>query len=213
MNDSESISNSNLQQCCWVKNLMIDMPNFAQSASFLSLLKLSQTSKEMRERLLPILKTKRAQELLFLQTWFTALNRIYNLDRIIQQHCCNLEELNLSSTQITKIPPEIGQLINLKSLNLSWNEITKIPPEIGQLTNLKRFYIHQNKITVIPPEIGLLTHLKFLHLDRNYITEIPPEIGILTQKHGCNLIELYLIGNPITKIPPFLNRPGLAIYI
>ena len=58
MNDSESFTNYK-----FVQNLMIDMPNFTNNASFQSLLKLSQTSKEMREMLLPILKAKRLQEL------------------------------------------------------------------------------------------------------------------------------------------------------
>jgi len=215
----------------FIQNLMTDIPNFAHSASFQSLLKLSQTSKEMRERMLPILKAKRVQELLFLQTWLSTLNRNYTLDQLTQQHGsfpagakpagagsrhssgvvagrspesealakqrCNLNRLDLSNNQITKIPPEIGQLTHLKELILADNQITVIPPEIGQLTHLTFLCLDYNKITVIPQEIGQLTHLEHLYLSYNQITVIPPEIGQLS-----NLKTLTLYRNQITEIPP-----------
>jgi len=87
------------EQCCWVKNLMIDVPNFAQCASFWTLLKLSQTSKKMRERLLPILKTKRIQELKTLQTWLSSMNGTLDHDTPDQ-----LEVLSFDQNQITEFP-------------------------------------------------------------------------------------------------------------
>jgi len=217
---------SRQHSCCWVKNLMIDLPNFAENASFVSLLKLSQTNKEMRERLLPILKAKRLQELKSLQTWLSTLNRNYTLEKltlleelfIVKNQITvippgiglltHLEGLSLSHNKITKIPPEIGQLVGLEVLDLGENQITTIPPEIGQLTHLKVLCLDSNKITEIPPEIGQLTNLTHLWLGGNQITEIPPEIGILT-----HLKELYLNNNQITEIPPNLKRPGLDILI
>ncbi len=45
-------------------------------------------------------------------------------------------ELDLSDQELTKLPPQIGQLSSLTSLDLSGNKLTAVPPEIGQLTNL-----------------------------------------------------------------------------
>ena len=39
--------------------------------------------------------------------------------------------LDLSYSQLTILPPEIGQLTNLSELNLTYNQLTNLPPEIG----------------------------------------------------------------------------------
>ncbi|MBE2223445.1 MAG: leucine-rich repeat domain-containing protein [Anaerolineae bacterium] len=118
-------------------------------------------------------------------------------------------ELDLHDQELTKLPPEIGQLINLTSLNLNGNELAVLPPEIGQLSNLTSLRLGNNIsnwlfgagkrgniLTILPPEIGRLTSLSEIDLSGNKLTVLPPEIGQLTR-----LSSLNLNGNELTAIP------------
>ena len=105
--------------------------------------------------------------------------------------------LDLSNSQLDRIPPEISTLIHLKELYLFGNLIKIIPKDIGSLVNLKVLTLGDNKITIIPPEFGELVNLKeWLDLSHNQIEVLPKEFGKLV-----NLEWLNLTGNYITVIP------------
>ena len=122
-----------------------------------------------------------------------------------------LRYLNLSSNQLTALPPELGQLQNLtldlqQLTSLNWanpepaldlNQLTSLPPELGQLQNLTTLYLPGNQLTSLPPELGQLQSLELLYLDHNQLTSLPPELGQLT-----NLTTLYLTENPLTGCLP-----------
>lgn len=108
----------------------------------------------------------------------------------------NATKLFLRDSQLSELPPQIGQLTNLNELDLSGNQISKLPPEIGQLKNLTWLYLHNNQISALPPKIGQLTNLSELDLRGNQLLELPREIGQLT-----NLNELYLRGNQLLELP------------
>jgi hypothetical protein len=65
----------------------------------------------------------------------------------------SLEWLELEESQLSSLPPEIGQLINLKALHLEWNELSGLPPEIGHLTNLKELTLGENPLEDPPPDV------------------------------------------------------------
>lgn len=114
-----------------------------------------------------------------------------------------LTSADLRSLSIHKYPRS-----NLIIVDLSSNQLTELPPEIGQLTSVQFLYLRDNQLKILPPEIGQLSRLETLVLQGNQLTELPPEIGRLQ-----NLKELYLQGNPIQSIPPEITqKPGLAIY-
>jgi hypothetical protein len=94
---------------------------------------------------------------------------------------------------------EIGQLSHLEILDLSSNQLSNIPPELFQLSRLKVLYLYRNQLSNIPPELGQLSRLQILNLSKNKLSgAIPPELGTLS-----NLRELYLYNNQLSgAIPP-----------
>lgn len=60
-------------------------------------------------------------------------------------------ELDLSSHQLTSLPPEIARLTNLTHLKLSRNQLTSLPSELAKLTNLTYLELMDNPLP-IPPE-------------------------------------------------------------
>ena len=113
----------------------------------------------------------------------------------------NLENLYLSSNDLTEIPTQLGNLSNLENLYLSSNDLTEIPPELGNLSNLENLYLRDNQLTGrIPPQLGNLSNLENLDLSSNDLTEIPPELGDLS-----NLENLDLSSNDLTRIPTQLG--------
>jgi hypothetical protein len=127
----------------------------------------------------------------------------------------NLEELILTNSYMTMIPPEIGNLKNLNTLDIG-GYFTEIPVEILTLQNLKHLRLHghfdsfpvgfsnqehlchlslQGKFETLPNEFTTLTSLNYLSL-KGKLTSLPPDFGRLTQ-----LQELHLAGNKLTDLP------------
>ena len=105
--------------------------------------------------------------------------------------------LDLSSSELTSLPAEIGQLTALRQLDLQENQLTSLPAEIGQLTALRQLDLQENQLTSLPAEIGQLTALTRLSLTNNQLTSLPAEIGQLTA-----LESLDLDGNELTMLLP-----------
>ena len=108
-----------------------------------------------------------------------------------------LKSLILSSSYLTIIPPDIGDMAQLEILNLHHCSIRKLflPP------NLKELNLVANSLYNIP---ALDNKLEILHLNSNLIYS--PDIGNLT-----NLKELYLQYNQIRILPKsFYNLTALT---
>ena len=126
----------------------------------------------------------------------------YNKCIMDKKNQFKLTKLNLSHTNLTHLPVEIGQLTQLTTLNLSNNKLTLLTVEIGKLTQLTTLYLYKNNLTNLPVEIGQLTQLTTLYLHYNNLTHLPVEIGQLTQ-----LTNLYLSNNMIENLlNPIIQR-------
>lgn len=112
------------------------------------------------------------------------------------------KSLNLASTGLTVLPPEIGKLTNLEQLYLRNNLLSDLPEEIGNLTSLTTLDLTQNgQLSRLPPQIGKLSSLVSLNLTGNSkLTTLPPEIGELK-----NLKELWLTRTGLTSLPPAIG--------
>jgi len=124
------------------------------------------------------------------------------------------KSLDLSSLKLTEIPAEINELVWLEELNLSSNQISKIK-NLSQLTILKKLQLYHNKISKIK-NLDQLTDLKELNLSSNQISEIEnldqlTDLNILRIVHNqiseikgldqlTDLKELVLYSNQISEI-------------
>ncbi|KST66804.1 leucine-rich repeat domain-containing protein [Mastigocoleus testarum] len=128
----------------------------------------------------------------------TGEDLLHTIKQAVKQ---GVTELDLSGSELTVVPPEIGQLTNLQSLNLYNNQLTALPSEIGELTNLQSLNLYNNQLTVLPPEIGKLTNLQLLDLYNNQLISLPLETRKLT-----NLQSLNLYNNQLTTLLPEIGQ-------
>lgn len=103
----------------------------------------------------------------------------------------NLQELNVSSTNLATLPNDISKLKKLLKLNLSSNELDVLPIAMRDL-NLEKLNLSKNKFQQIPASILKIKTLKDLDLADNKITHT--RVAASWQK----LINLDLGGNSIT---------------
>lgn len=95
-------------------------------------------------------------------------------------------ELNLPVDRNAPVEEQVAELRDLKVLDLSNSQLSELPPEIGNLVNLRVLYLQDNQLTTLPPEMGNLVDLQWLYLFGNPLKEIPPEI-----KELPNLVNTY----------------------
>jgi GTPase SAR1 family protein len=112
--------------------------------------------------------------------------------------------LSLEANQLTKLPPQIGQLTSLVELHLDGNQLADLPPQIGRLTNLRSLSIDSNQLAGLPTQIGQLTNLRELRLSNNRLSGLPREISSIAEKSP----RLYLQGNPLAEPYPELMERG-----
>jgi Leucine-rich repeat (LRR) protein len=123
------------------------------------------------------------------------------LQKIQEAKNYRLNKLDLTSNNLTEIPPEVFELTWLESLNLWNNHITKIPESISQLSNLYWLNLSGNQIATVPESINHLSNLFNLDLSGNKLTEFPESITRIP-----NLVKLNLSGNQLATIPESISH-------
>jgi Leucine-rich repeat (LRR) protein len=87
-------------------------------------------------------------------------------------------KLRLDETNMSVLPPTIGNLVNLQELSLDRNQLVTLPPEIGKLTNLQVLVLDKNKLQRLPREMMSLRNLQKLYLNNYNLkdeSDIAPE--------------------------------------
>jgi hypothetical protein len=150
-------------------------------------------------------------------------NRKYLFDLKTLEKLTNLQNLNLSSANITNIN-SIGKLHKLEALFISkaavrnleqFKGLTKLhilglqETMIGNIETLSNFTelgsldISGNRVSDMEP-LRKLTKLQYLHLENNPITNIEPLEGL------TNITSLYLDGTLISDLEPLKNLSNLS---
>ena len=94
------------------------------------------------------------------------------------------------------MPAWIGTLTRLRTLDLGHNALTALPDSMAALQALEILYVHDNALGALPAWIGELRALTYLNVAENGLTALPELAGL------TNLIELRLMHNALTDVPP-----------
>jgi Leucine-rich repeat (LRR) protein len=88
--------------------------------------------------------------------------------------------LELVDKKLSVVPPIHWQdFSQLNTLNLSRNNLTKLPVKIGSLTSLTILNLSYNKFEALSQFLLHLRHLTLLDLSHNHVSEVPFVIGKL----------------------------------
>ncbi|MCP4351838.1 MAG: GTPase [Desulfobacterales bacterium] len=133
-------------------------------------------------------------------------------------------ELDLSNSNITRMPREIAQLTGLRKLDLSCNQLEELPGAIVQLSSLTHLFLGLNRLCAMPEEIVQMRSLSLLDLSENRLNAIPKEIMHLSSLNLLdlsendleempegilqldNLTQLYLSSNKLRELPKEIAR-------
>ena len=108
----------------------------------------------------------------------------------------DVEVLDLSDNELTKLPDGLKNLNQLKTLLLSGNKLDELPGDVCQLKTLTTLDVAYNKIKTVPETISNLNHLTTLNLGFNELVELSKEVFKLKK-----LTTLDIRSNPIKTIP------------
>ncbi|XP_045113613.1 leucine-rich repeat-containing protein 58-like [Portunus trituberculatus] len=115
----------------------------------------------------------------------------------------DLQALYLQNNNLADdgLPKELHTLTKLRELNLSGNKLTRVLPQLCEVVGLRYLYLGGNEITEILPEIKALQSLQVLHLGGNLLETVPDELGELHQ-----LAALILCDNRLRSLPRVISN-------
>lgn len=122
-------------------------------------------------------------------------------------HLTKLKELNISNTDIQKIPKELGMLQSLKVLKCSNNTIEKIPKSLSSLKCLEVLDLRYNHIKSIPNIFNDMINLKLITISSNQVENIK------NSKFTDNLLVFDAINNNIPEFPEAISKSRSLQYL
>ncbi|CAN6310366.1 unnamed protein product [Urochloa humidicola] len=102
----------------------------------------------------------------------------------------SMRVLGLSCTNVTYLPPEIGQLRRLRYLDLSGNKIIDLPETLCQLYHLQVLDVLRNSPLQPPNGITSLIHLRHLYASEAFLSSI----GDIKSLSNLQQLEVFRVG-------------------
>ena len=127
----------------------------------------------------------------------------------------NLTYLNLNRNSFAgELPPSWAQLTLLQELHVSYTGITRLPPFIHMLQSLVIISSFKSRLSgAIPPSITSLPHLSWLLLMENQLHgSLPPDIGNLASLTELVVLQNKLSGSIPDSIGNLTNLVALTLY-
>jgi len=97
----------------------------------------------------------------------------------VLKECRLLEEIDVGSTLITKIPDFVFTLPNLRSFSCIWSNLSVLPKNIYMAEKLEKLSLRIEKEQAIPLDINELNNLKSLRIDAVKMFSLPEILGEL----------------------------------
>ncbi|KAM7351658.1 leucine rich repeat containing protein 7 lap1 [Cochliomyia hominivorax] len=110
----------------------------------------------------------------------------------VWQYEQTLEELNVTSTRINNLPPQLFYCRGLKVLLANNNSLENLPDAVGSLRQLQKLCLNKNFISNVPDNIKSCKNLTHLDLSCNSLQKLPDAITYLISLQELILNETYL---------------------
>ena len=128
---------------------------------------------------------------------------------VILKECKLLEEINISHTNITKIPEFLFTLPSLRSLSVCCKDLINFPMDITKAEKLEYLHIRINKDWHLPDAIASLQNLKTLFVDLYTDYALPEKLGTLKKLEEIILAMKYGEGDVPVFPSSFADHPAL----
>ncbi|XP_058759472.1 putative disease resistance protein At3g14460 [Vicia villosa] len=119
--------------------------------------------------------------------------------------------LNLSHTNIERLPSQISKLYNLQFLLLAGcKRFTELPKDIGKLVNLYYLDVSNTALKEMPGEMGKLVNLRYLDVSDTALREMPVQIAKLQNLQTLSdfVVSKHNDGLKVSELGKFPNLHG-----
>ena len=119
----------------------------------------------------------------------TTINLRDNCITEIPEHVCqlNLEKLNVADNPLNELPESFRNFVNMEDLDISFTNLEEIPFQILYLNNIKRLAVKNNALEKLPESWEKCINIQCLDLSENPFCTLPASISQLQKLEKLNL--------------------------